>query len=100
MQERLAKADAYFQTQEAHTGPAATPAPATEKVLRDGFTMPADDYALIAQLQATGLASGLAVSKSAVLRAGLHALKALSAADLRQVFAALEKVKPGRPAKR
>ncbi len=100
VQERLAKADAYFQTQEAHTGPAAPPSPAPEKVMRDGFTMPADDYALIAQLQATGLESGLAVSKSAVLRAGLHALKALSAADLRQVFATVEKVKPGRPAKR
>jgi len=46
--------------------------------MRDGFTMPADDYALIAQLQATGLEAGLAVSKSAVLRAGLHALKAMS----------------------
>ena len=43
--------------------------------MRDGFTMPADDYALIAQLQATDLESGLAVSKSAVLRAGLHALR-------------------------
>ncbi len=28
VQERLAKADAYFQTQEAHTGPAAPPSPA------------------------------------------------------------------------
>jgi hypothetical protein len=100
VQERLAKADAYFQTQEAHAGPAATPPPAPAKVIRDGFTMPADDYALIAQLQATGLESGLAVSKSAVLRAGLHALKAMSPEDLRQVLAALEKVKPGRPAKR
>jgi len=100
VQDRLAKADAYFQTQEAHTGPAATPSPAPEKVMRDGFTMPADDYALIAQLQGTILQAGLAVTKSAVLRAGLHALQALSAADLRQVFAALEKVKPGRPAKR
>ena len=100
VQDRLAKADAYFQTQEAHAGPATAPSPAPEKVIRDGFTMPADDYALIAQLQTTGLEAGLAVSKSAVLRAGLHALKALSPDDLRQVFSALEKVKPGRPAKR
>src|SRR6266700_1356515 len=100
VQERLAKADAYFQTQEAPTGPAAAPAPAPEKVMRDGFTIPAEDYALIAQLQATGLEAGLAVSKSAVLRAGLHALKAMSPDARRQVFAALEKVKPGRPPKR
>ena len=100
VQARLAKADASFQTQEAHPGPAAAPSPAPEKVIRDGFTMPAADYALIAQLQATGVQAGVVVSKSAVLRAGLHALQALSPADLRQVFAALEKVKPGRPAKR
>jgi hypothetical protein len=100
VQARLAKADAYFQTQEAHTGQATTPSPAPKKVIRDGFTMPAEDYALIAQLQATGLEAGLAVSKSEVLRAGLHALKALSPDDLRQVFAAVEKIKPGRPPKR
>ena len=100
VQERLAKADAYFQTQEAPTGPAAAPSPAPEKVIRDGFTMPADDYALIAQLQGTGVQAGVVVSKSAVLRAGLHALKAMSPDELRQVFAALEKIKPGRPPKR
>ena len=66
VQARLAKADAYFQTQEAHTGQAAAPSPAPEKVIRDGFTMPADDYALIAQLQASGLQAGVAVSKSEV----------------------------------
>jgi hypothetical protein len=99
VQDRLAKADAYFQTQEAHAGQANTPSPAPAKVIRDGYTMPADDYALIAQLQATGLEAGLAVSKSEVLRAGLHALKALSPDELRQVLAALEKVKPGRPPK-
>ena len=48
----------------------------------------------------TTVQAGVVVSKSAVLRAGLHALKAMSPDELRQVFAALEKVKPGRPAKR
>ena len=52
VQERLAKADAYFQTQEAPTGPAAAPSPAPEKVMRDGFTMPAED--VIAQPPAWG----------------------------------------------
>src|SRR5712691_9483533 len=99
VQARLAKADAYFQTQEALVGHVSAPTAAPEKVMRDGFTMPADDYALIAQLQATGLAAGPAVSKSEALRAGLHALQAMSPDDLHQVFAALEKVKPGRPPK-
>src|SRR2546425_13304848 len=80
VQERLAKADAYFQTQEAHTGPAATPSPAPEKVMRDGFTMPADDYALIAQLQGTILQAGLGVTKKEGLSAGPDAPHALAAA--------------------
>src|SRR2546428_10749179 len=76
VQERLAKADAYFQTQEAHTGPAAPPSPAPEKVMRDGFTMPAGDYALIAQLQATGLEPGLAGGQKGVLAAGVQSPQA------------------------
>ena len=71
-----------------------------DRIIRSGEVHDPDDYALIAQLQGTGVQAGVVVSKSAVLRAGLHALQALSPADLRQVFAALAKVKPGRPTKR
>src|SRR3989442_10719881 len=87
VQARLAKADASFQTQEAHPGPAAAPSPAPAKVMRDGFTMPAEDYALIAQLQATGVQAGVGGSKNAVLPAGLHAPKTLSPAGLPPAFA-------------
>ncbi len=72
-QARLAKADSYFEAQ-------ATPAAPTAqtKVVRDGFSMPADDYALIAELQAQCLKAGIAATKSEVLRAGLHALRQMS----------------------
>src|SRR2546427_13251796 len=91
VQARLAKADASFQTQEAHPGPAAAPSPAPEKVRRDGFTMPVDDYALIAQLQATGVQAGGGGSKKAVLRAGLHPLQAMAPAEFRPGFAPVGK---------
>ena len=96
--DRFARAEAYFDTREHSPAPATAP-PAREKVIRDGFTMPAGDYALIAQVQAVGLQAGLHVTKSEVLRAGLHALLQLSPDALRQLLLAVEKVKTGRPAK-
>lgn len=115
VQDRLAKAEAYFTAREQQVPPPPSrspfsaeepPAadlleePAPEKVIRDGFTMPVRDYTLIAQLQDTSLQTGLAVTKSEVLRAGLHALRQLSPSKLRQILMQLEKVKPGRPARR
>src|SRR5215510_5359331 len=91
--ERFAKADAYFNTREkdpSHSS--ATPA-------HENFTMPASDYSLIAQVQATSLQAGLSVTKSEVLRAGLHALSKMSLTELKQVFSTLEKVKAGRSTK-
>ena len=98
VQERFAKADAYFQGREQGASRAAE-APAREKVIRDGFTMPASDYALIAQVQATSLQAGRSVTKSEVLRAGLHALSTMSLTELQEVLSRVEKVKVGRQAK-
>src|SRR2546427_10657646 len=92
VQARLAKADASFQTQEAHPGPAAAPSPAPEKVRRDGFTMPVDDYALIAQLQATGVQAGVGGGKRAGFPAGLPALPGRSPPGLPQGVAPCEEV--------
>jgi hypothetical protein len=93
---RFTRAEAYFSS------PASEPpvSPERAKVVRDGFTMPASDYALIAQLQTTALQAGLSVTKSEVLRAGLQVLSQLTAVDLTQALRGLEKVKTGRAAKR
>jgi hypothetical protein len=96
--DRFAKADAYFHGRE--QGPSRSAgAPAREKVIRDGFTMPASDYSLIAQVQAISLQAGLSVTKSEVLRAGLHVLSTMSLAELKDVLSRVEKVKVGRQAK-
>ena len=68
-----------------------------EKVTRDSFTMPSSDYEKIGQLRAKCLKAGLSVTKSEIIRAGLHALESLSVEHLREVIRALEKVKTGRP---
>ena len=67
------------------------------KVVRDSFTMPQSDYALIATLKEK--AEGVHVKKSELLRAGLRLLSNLTAAQLKKSVADLEKIKTGRPKK-
>lgn len=67
------------------------------KVVRDSFTMPQSDYALIAALKEK--ANGVHVKKSELLRAGLRLLSKLTAAQLKKSVADLEKIKTGRPKK-
>ncbi len=71
--------------------------PKQNKVVRDGFSMPMTDYSLIAQIQDQMLDLKITATKSEVVRAGLHALKQLESNELQAIFAALEKVKTGRP---
>lgn len=68
-------------------------------LVRDGFTMPEADFALIATLKARALAAQRDAKKSELLRAGLHALAALDSASLVAALGALEPVKIGRPKK-
>jgi hypothetical protein len=67
------------------------------KVVRDSFTMPQSDYALIATLKER--VNGVHVKKSELLRAGLRLLSKLTAAQLKKSVADLEKIKTGRPKK-
>lgn len=69
------------------------------KVVRDSFTMPHADYALIAELKKKVSAGGLHVKKSELLRAGLRLLAKAGAAQLKKAVSDLEKIKTGRPKK-
>ena len=66
-------------------------------MVRDSFSMPRSDYAKIGELKQLCLKSGMQVKKSELLRAGLHALCKLSAAQLKLAVSGLEKIKTGRP---
>jgi len=84
------------------TSAAVLPAPAKIekikiKLVRDSFTMPADDWALIAQLKERALAFKRPAKKSELLRAGLQALAALPDAKLKSSLDKLQPLKPGRP---
>lgn len=71
----------------------------TGKLVRDGFTMPAADFALIAHLKKRLLGNAREAKKSELLRAGLRALDALSDEALIVAIDQLERVKTGRPKK-
>ena len=69
------------------------------KLVRDGFTMPATDYALIAELKLRLHDVRREAKKSELLRAGLQALALLDATSLAAALDRLEPVKTGRPRK-
>ena len=66
------------------------------KLIRDSYSMPKDDYAKIGELKELCLKSGMQVKKSELLRAGLHALCKLSAAQLKAALSGLEKIESGK----
>lgn len=67
------------------------------KPVRDSFTMPEADFALIATLKARALAAKRETKKSELLRAGLHALALLDTTSLVAALGRLQPVKIGRP---
>ena len=67
------------------------------KVVRDSFTMPLADYALIGALKQRCIGLGIAMKKSELLRAGLVALERLPDESLSEVTMGIERVKTGRP---
>ena len=68
-----------------------------KKPVRDSFTMPEADFALIATLKARAMAGKRETKKSELLRAGLHALALLDTATLVAALGRLQAVKIGRP---
>jgi hypothetical protein len=82
------------------TKPAKPAKPAKpDPLVRDSFTMPAADFALIATLKGRALSVQQVAKKSELLRAGLQALAALDAPALVAALQRLEPVKVGRPKK-
>ena len=70
-----------------------------DKLVRDSFTMPSADFALIQQLKDRALGFKRATKKSELLRAGLQALAAMDEASLKALLDQLPALKAGRPSK-
>lgn len=70
-----------------------------EKVVRDTFTMPREDYEQLAVLKQRCLDAGLDVKKSELVRAGVLLLASAPMKRLLAAVKAVEPVKTGRPPK-
>ena len=69
------------------------------KLVRDSFTMPESEYALIAALKKRCLAAGVPAKKSELLRAAVANLAKLNDASVVTALRRLDVIKTGRPAK-
>lgn len=69
------------------------------KLVRDSFTMPEGEYALIATLKKRCLNAGVSVKKSEILRAAVANLAKLGDSSVVAAVGRLEVIKTGRPAK-
>lgn len=76
----------------------AAPAPAVRPhLVRDSFTMPEQEYAVLATVKQACLKAGFEVKKSELLRIGVALLGQLDATSLRAVLSGLPQLKTGRP---
>lgn len=66
------------------------------EIIRDSFTMPKKDHALVDKTKDRMLGRRLVVTKVEVLRAGLRALDALPDEKIMEILNGLEKIKAGR----
>ena len=77
-------------------GPVAAPA-ARPHLVRDSFTMPEQEYAVLGTVKQACLKAGFEVKKSELLRIGVALLGQLDMASLRAVLDGLPQLKTGRP---
>jgi hypothetical protein len=76
---------------------AKAPRPAKVKLVRDSFTIPSDEYAVLLQLKQRALSSAYPAKKSELLRAGIKLLSGLSDAALLRALKDVPVIKTGRP---
>ncbi len=67
------------------------------KLVRDSFTMPEQEYAVLGQVKKACIKAGFEIKKSDLLRIGVALISQLDMATLQQVLASLPQLKTGRP---
>lgn len=70
------------------------------KLVRDSFSFPAHEHALLAELKKRALKMGREFKKSEILRAGITHLAAMTDNVLLAALSKVERVKTGRPSKK
>ena len=75
----------------------AAPAKAKTKLVRDSFTIPKSEFAVLDALKSRGMSLARPVKKSELLRAGIVALKAMNDKAFLDALACVPSLKTGRP---
>ncbi len=88
------------KTVKATTPKAAADKPKKPKLVRDSFTMPENEYALIGQVKKACVGAGFEIKKSELLRIGIALLAQLDLKKLQAAQQALTPLKTGRPKKK
>jgi hypothetical protein len=73
------------------------PKPKKNKVIRDSFTIPKDEYQTIIELKMRSAKLGYGMKKSELIRAGIKVLSLLSDSAFTQAIAQIPMIKTGRP---
>lgn len=69
------------------------------KLVRDSFTMPEAEYAVLGDVKKACLKAGIDVKKSELLRVGVALLRQIELDRLKEILAGLPALKAGRPKK-
>ncbi|HYE01083.1 MAG TPA: hypothetical protein VEH84_16990 [Alphaproteobacteria bacterium] len=105
-EDRFAKAESFLESRSLPPiapnaprleEPPPAPKPPREKVIRDQFSFPEEDHALLAILQKKLLGVGTVATKSELVRLGLAVLDSMAPQEVAEAHAKLRKLKPGRP---
>ncbi len=86
-------------TRQPKAAPAKAEKPKKPKLVRDSFTMPEDEYALLAKIKKNCVAAGVEIKKSELLRIGVSLLAGMDPKKLQAAQKSLPELKAGRPKK-
>ena len=70
-----------------------------QKLVRDSFTMPEEEYAALGEMKKACIRAGVDVKKSELLRVAVSLLGQMDVSQLQQALTGLPPVKAGRPSK-
>lgn len=96
--EKTVKADkAVSEEQQSKPEAAAKDKARKVKLVRDSFTMPEPEYAVLAQVKKMCIKSGVEIKKSELLRIGVALIAQLDMDNLKMILQSLPQLKAGRP---
>ncbi|WP_288411544.1 hypothetical protein [uncultured Herbaspirillum sp.] len=101
LEKKVEKADKPAKIEKVEKVEKVEKAPKAKKVkqVRDSFTMPENEYAVLAQVKKSCLKAGVEIKKSDLLRIGVSLIKNLKIAELKDILGSLTPLKVGRPKK-